>query len=868
MSSNRFAGRLAVPFFLGCLLVGVAVVAWRATSRSNTLKAAGRAEVASQAAAVEAQLNQTVAAAQALALLARQSGGPIPNFSRTATDLLAGFPSVDAVALEQNGIVSDIIPRAGHERVMGLNIMNDPAQRASAQAAMQRRAMTVAGPLLLPGADLGIVARVPIYQRGRDGRETFWGFVSASTRLSKALANARVTDLPWCGYNYICYVPAVGDQHPLTVSSYGPVTAKGAVQQAVKIQNAEIRLAVEPRSGWFSKLKFGIEIFAVLIFSGLVGLLINALESRQAVESSLAEANQQVSRDNAERQRHQEDMRVVKENATAMQARQAEVEQTRTALQQAQQTIAELQSRLQTVGQTEKENAATVLVRLQQDQATIADLQAHLDAATRTAREAADASAAKIAELETSNQQLTARIAAAAHYEARVAELTVSLQRAEEEAGQWKLATVALREAADARAEDVVTPPAVETVVTESTEPEKPRSERRRKARPLEEPAEPVAETPAVTAAEPAPEPLAEPEPLVDASSSHHENGATHQGAEAEPIPPEVAAAINHPEPATAAAADPVFLDTEPVPAEKPAKPAKRKKVRRADQMDFFGAEAADDDAPAPAVEARVPEPREQTASLFNFDTDAEKPAAKPASTPDEKSAAELEEKAVTAVPTETETQVAEAEPVVAAAQAVGEVEAAPAPDPKLHAKVLRRFVEEYARVPERIRDDLVLGDSAAAQKTIEALKSAASDAGANDVHEAAVALSRAIHDQADPAATEFLWADLQKAVHDLAGDVKPAPKAKSEKPKPARSLPPPPPVDPTELRTAVGMIVPLLMDQDPGAKDCLKDNRDTFRSTFTSEGYVEFEDALKGDDYPGALEQLRKAIRKHGITV
>ena len=107
----------------------------------------------------------------------------------------------------------------------------------------------------------------------------------------------------------------------------------------------------------------------------------------------------------------------------------------------------------------------------------------------------------------------------------------------------------------------------------------------------------------------------------------------------------------------------------------------------------------------------------------------------------------------------------------------------------------------------------------------------------------------------------------MQKAVNDVAADVKPAAKPKAEKPKPAKPLPPPPPLDVAELRAAVGMIVPLLIDSDPGAKDCLKDNRDTFRSTFSPEGYVDFEQAVEEDTYPAALELLRKAVRKHGIS-
>ena len=94
------------------------------------------------------------------------------------------------------------------------------------------------------------------------------------------------------------------------------------------------------------------------------------------------------------------------------------------------------------------------------------------------------------------------------------------------------------------------------------------------------------------------------------------------------------------------------------------------------------------------------------------------------------------------------------------------------------------------------------------------------------------------------------------------------APKSNEHRISSARPLPPPPPVDLPELRKAVNQILPLLTDQDPGAKDCLKANRATFRSAFSSEAYAEFEQLVKTDGFSAALEHLQKAARKHGIPV
>ena len=63
-----------------------------------------------------------------------------------------------------------------------------------------------------------------------------------------------------------------------------------------------------------------------------------------------------------------------------------------------------------------------------------------------------------------------------------------------------------------------------------------------------------------------------------------------------------------------------------------------------------------------------------------------------------------------------------------------------------------------------------------------------------------------------------------------------------------------------------MNQLSPLLVERDPGAQDCLKDNRKILRSTFSPEAYAEFEQLVKAGEFDAALEQLRKAVRKHGI--
>ena len=421
--SGRFTMRPALVVFLLCLVLGMIVVGWRAKRRAEDARSRARAEALAAATALESQFGQASSAAEVLGALARQLGGAIPNFPKIAAELLAGRPGVASLELQPGGVVSDIVPRAGNERVVGFNVLSHPAYGPGAKAAIQKGGLTVAGPLALYRGEPGIVARVPVLLRGRDGRDAFWGFVAVSMRLSDALGRARVDDLAKQGYNYALLAPASGTQKPATIAGRGTVSLQDAVQQPVRAHDLEFRFAVQPRAGWANKTRLLLEALGVVAGAGLVCLVVNLLESRRSMEVSLAEVNQRLSRETADRKQSQDECRAAKNESAAVraeldqarsalqsgpeqevrlnvgvlaaqeaaQARQGELDQARMALQQGEQTIRSLQARLHDAGNAEKKSAAALQAQLESAQATIADLQARLEAEARRAREAAEA---------------------------------------------------------------------------------------------------------------------------------------------------------------------------------------------------------------------------------------------------------------------------------------------------------------------------------------------------------------------------------------------------------------------------------------------------------------------------------------------
>jgi len=376
--SSPWAVRPAMVACLLCLALGIVAVAWRAKRRADDAHARARLEALARGAALEQQFGEAVSAAETLGALARQGGGAIPDFQKVATTLLAARPGLATLELQPGGVVSDIVPRAAYARVIGVNVLNHPVYRPGAYATLQRRALTVAGPVALYTGEPGIVARVPIFLRGRDGRDAFWGFVAASMPLSEAVRRAQVDELARHGYDYALLAPATGQEKAVVLAGHRTGSASGAVRQPVRAQDLIFGLEVQPRGGWGSKAKLVLECLGVLAAAGLVGLVVNLLESRRAMEAGLADANQRLVRETEQRQQAQLESRGAKDEASAAQtelgrmrselqssrelevrlnasvraaeaaaqATQAELDQARMSVQQAEQTIASLQSRL------------------------------------------------------------------------------------------------------------------------------------------------------------------------------------------------------------------------------------------------------------------------------------------------------------------------------------------------------------------------------------------------------------------------------------------------------------------------------------------------------------------------------------------
>ncbi|MDP3230445.1 MAG: diguanylate cyclase [Acidovorax sp.] len=172
-----------------CSSALAAVLAWVVIDISHTK---ARTEIAAQAQGhllqirdrLDRQLQSTLSVPETVAAFLAAQGSMSPEiFSTVVGRLLEHQRNIRNLALAPGNVISDIYPRVGNERALGLRYLDNPQQRGAVERAIQTRRTVVAGPIPLVQGGLGIISRTPVFlahapgQAPLDGPQ-YWGIVS------------------------------------------------------------------------------------------------------------------------------------------------------------------------------------------------------------------------------------------------------------------------------------------------------------------------------------------------------------------------------------------------------------------------------------------------------------------------------------------------------------------------------------------------------------------------------------------------------------------------------------------------------------------------------------------------------------------
>lgn len=179
-----------LPLLVGLVSGALAMLlAWLVIGISHTK---ARTEVVARAQShlleirdrLDRQLQSTLSVPETVAAFVAAQGHMSPEiFATVVGRLLESQRNIRNLALAPDNVISDVYPRLGNEKALGLRYLDNPQQRSAVERAIQTRRTVVAGPIPLVQGGLGIVSRTPVFLPVAPGttgvaEPRYWGIVS------------------------------------------------------------------------------------------------------------------------------------------------------------------------------------------------------------------------------------------------------------------------------------------------------------------------------------------------------------------------------------------------------------------------------------------------------------------------------------------------------------------------------------------------------------------------------------------------------------------------------------------------------------------------------------------------------------------
>jgi PAS domain S-box-containing protein len=174
---------VAKPFISGLIvfILMQSIVVFMIYQRSQIIKENDKQEMSNLLHVVYENVEQTLknssTAALTLALTINDDGVP-QNFDLIGRQLITANPDINGVQLVPDGIIKYVYPLEESKVALGFNVIESSENKMQALEAIASKKMYFAGPLNLKQGGVGIIGRLPVYQKGK-----FWGFSGILIRM-------------------------------------------------------------------------------------------------------------------------------------------------------------------------------------------------------------------------------------------------------------------------------------------------------------------------------------------------------------------------------------------------------------------------------------------------------------------------------------------------------------------------------------------------------------------------------------------------------------------------------------------------------------------------------------------------------------
>lgn len=225
---------------------------------------------------------------QTLSALVIQKNGDVRNFEEVAATIIDD-PAIKNVIIAPDGIVSNVYPFEGNEKVIGLDYFSDAAGNKEAAAAKQLEQLVLGGPFDLVQGGQALVGRLPVYLDGEQDEKQFWGIVSVTLSYPQALDGAELEELKEQGFAYEIWRISPDDNERQIIANSNYTYNKNAnyVELPMSFFNAEWYFRLSPIRNWYQYPEMWIYTIIGFFISILIGFLVMHNYDLNQVKSDL-----------------------------------------------------------------------------------------------------------------------------------------------------------------------------------------------------------------------------------------------------------------------------------------------------------------------------------------------------------------------------------------------------------------------------------------------------------------------------------------------------------------------------------------------------------------------------------------------------
>ena len=303
--------------FLAVFLLGTLIVLIVEHSRLQAKQRQAGDITARFAYTIQDRLNRSLSATYALEALIRQGQGRIEHFEELGNSMLSQYGGISSMQLAPDGIISQIVPLRGNEKVIGFNLFTSTTRSTEALRAVKTRRLVLDGPFELVQGGQAVVGRLPVFLARADGSDYLWGLVDVAIRIPDLLNAARLQESVTAGYGYeLSHTRPDTGKREVFARSPGPAL-HSPVRHTIDVPGDFWTLSMEPQAGWYSSPVIAGELALVLLVSTLVAGMLATLYKQPLMlhrmvderTGQLSEANRKLMAEIGERERAEEALR-------------------------------------------------------------------------------------------------------------------------------------------------------------------------------------------------------------------------------------------------------------------------------------------------------------------------------------------------------------------------------------------------------------------------------------------------------------------------------------------------------------------------------------------------------------------------------